>query len=338
LKQKLKILFRTAGGKAPKRQLGLGHVFRCINLAKNLKSNEIYFLIEDYEGVKKLLRDNGFNRIFLIKNDISTESDIKETIHHIIQKKIDILIIDKYKVKSKYLKKIRKFVKVVVVTGLTKFEFPADLIVNGYIGLNNKIISNKYRSKCMLGPSYQILNSNFAKRILQKKEYDLLATFGGFDEKKIIELLLKSLNKYEKSIKTKIILGPATILTKNTLKFLKKMKNVTIIKQTKDMQKEMATSKYGICSGGLTTYEFANMGIPFAIICQVNHQLITAREWQRKGVALNLGLVGNKTVNKIEGFLEYIIENNLPIKVKKRSLIDGLGSKRVAQEILKLKD
>ena len=51
-KNKIKILFRTSGGAAHGKQLGLGHIFRCINLAIELHNCEIFFLIEDFGGVK----------------------------------------------------------------------------------------------------------------------------------------------------------------------------------------------------------------------------------------------------------------------------------------------
>ena len=49
-------MFRISGGRAFNRELGLGHVYRSINLASELKKNKIFFLIEDYGQVKKILK------------------------------------------------------------------------------------------------------------------------------------------------------------------------------------------------------------------------------------------------------------------------------------------
>lgn len=95
--------------------------------------------------------------------------------------------------------------------------------------------------------------------------------------------------------------------------------------------------KFGICSGGITSYEFACRRIPFAMVCQVKHQLITAREWERKGIASNMGIINKKTKKKIEIFLKSILENKIPKQRKIKFLPDGLGSKRVAREIQGLK-
>ena len=66
----MKILFRTAGGRDVKRQLGMGHIFRCINLSKEFRKPEVYFLTEDFGSVNKTLRE------YDIKNILSTMWEI----------------------------------------------------------------------------------------------------------------------------------------------------------------------------------------------------------------------------------------------------------------------
>ena len=336
-KKKLKIIIRTSGGKAPKKQLGFGHVFRCVSLAKNLKSHDIFFLVEDYGNqVNKILKKNGFKKINQLENDINIKLDIQKTLDLIEKEKADVIIIDKYNISLRYLKEIKKNVKVVVISDLSKIDYPADLLVNGFVGFKNSLTYNKYGTKCLLGPKLQILNNEFIKKskILEKK-YDVLASFGGYDENNITKLLIKSLLKISKKLNVRIILGPATQKT-NEINSLKKKygSKLTIIKSTNNMYREMINSCYGLCSGGITTYEFAALNIPFGIVSQVKHQLITAREWEKIGIGKNLGLVNENTEKKIIQFLEDILEECIDKSKKIRS--DGFGSKRISKEILKL--
>lgn len=210
-------------------------------------------------------------------------------------------------------------------------EFDADLIVNGFIGFKNSIIKNSFGSKCLLGPRFQILHKEFSKSKKHPKKNNLLVTFGGFDEKNITEFVLNRLTK-NKNIKAKIILGPATAKTRSIHQLEKNLKQtVDIVTKTDNMYKEMKSAEFGICSGGLTSYEFAASGTPFAIICQLEHQLLAAKEWEKRGYAINFGLYNNKSKKKL---IEKIKE--LPIKkfkVKNRRLVDGSGGKRVAYEI-----
>ena len=99
--QKKNILFRVSGGRAFNKELGLGHIYRAINLALELKPDNIFFLVEDYGNVKNLLLNWGFTNIFLLQNGIKIDSDIIETTNLLHEKKIDILIVDKYDYNTK---------------------------------------------------------------------------------------------------------------------------------------------------------------------------------------------------------------------------------------------
>jgi spore coat polysaccharide biosynthesis predicted glycosyltransferase SpsG len=335
----MRILFRTSGGRSREEELGLGHVYRCTNLAKSLKPHKIYFLVEDYGGVKNLLVEKGFKNVFFLRKKIDLLNDAKKTISLISSNKIDIVIIDRYLLDPKYVQELKKNdIKTVVITDLKNIEYPSDLVVSGFIGYENQIRINHFGTKCLLGPKYQILDERFSSmKNIYKKKYDFLATFGGFDDYNIAQLFLESVIKYSTKIKSKIILGPSTIKSKQILAIEKKYRNrIKIVQKTNNMYKEMSEARFGICAGGLTTYEFASLGVPFAIICQVKHQLVTAKQWHNKKIAINLGLIEKISQDKINSLLHRIINRKISLKTPKSSIIDGRGSMRVAMEVIKL--
>ena len=328
MKKKIRILFRTSGGKARGKQLGMGHVFRCLNLAKTMKECESHFLVEDFGGVSDVLTKNHIKNSTKLSKNISEKRDYEQASEYVKLNNIQILIVDKYEIKNSFLKKLKKFVKVIVITDLAKKNFSSDLVINGFIGFNNQVYINKFGTKCLLGPKYQILNRNFEKNSVSKKKIDILATFGGYDEKNIASLFYKIISCQEFKFKTKIISGPVG------KKLRKRNKRIIIIQSTDNMQKEISTSRFGFCTGGITTYEFAKEKIPFAIICDDKHQLKTARIWDRKKVAINLGLFNKKTEGKILDVLEKIHKSKL--KLRKTTIVDGKGTRRVAREIVKI--
>ena len=220
----MKILFRTSGGRISKKQLGLGHIYRCINLSRELLSHDIVFLIEDYGSVSSLLKENNLKYIKL-KPGLSESSDIQTSLKIIKEKKIDLVIADKYGLTNKYSQAIKKITKLVVISDLKNIQYDADLLVNGFIGYKNKIMKNKYGTKCLLGPKYQILNSNYAKKkSTTRKKIDILATFGGFDSTNIIPILIKSLKNNMNDFRIKIILGPSTKKNSELTRLVRKYK------------------------------------------------------------------------------------------------------------------
>ncbi|MFY9300360.1 MAG: UDP-2,4-diacetamido-2,4,6-trideoxy-beta-L-altropyranose hydrolase [Candidatus Nitrosotenuis sp.] len=333
MKQKLNILVKTAGGTNTREELGFGHIYRCVNLASFLSDHKIIFLLEDFGGAKKILNEKGHRQIFLLKKNAGIVSDLRSTISLIKKKKIDVLIIDRYQTKKKFASQVRKHVKIALISDLFNVDYDADLVVNGFIGLKNQIRINRYGSKCLFGPKYQILDKRFAEPSTKSsKKTKLLVTLGGFDKKNVVKLVLESLAKTQ--IKSKIILGPGTPFTSDLKSLVKHSKFLQIQQKTNDMKKEIANSSFGICAGGITSYEFASLGVPFAIICQARHQLQVAREWQQRGIALNLGLPKKDIEKKINILLDQVSKSK-QTKIGKK-LVDGFGAKRVAKEIIKL--
>lgn len=327
----LKILFLTAGGSAPKKELGLGHIFRSLNLASHFKKNDVFFLLEDFGGSEKIIKKNGYRRIITFRKN---ENKKNKTIKVIKKFNINLIIIDRYKIPKSFVSKIKSYVKTVVISDLQDIDFNADLVVNGFIGFKNQIIKNSFGKRCLVGPSFQILNKNFSLKKKSSKKFDLLVTFGGLDEKCITDKIIRILRQRDGRLTTKIICAPVSKQKKGFKKITKnERKWIKISYMTDDMHKEISQAHFGICSGGITTYEFACLQVPFGIVCQNRHQLLTAKHWQKKNFAMNLGLADSLEKNRIEKFLRWAMSKN---KKNKRKIVDGFGSQRIFQEIMKL--
>ncbi len=72
--RKVNILFRISGGKAPRKELGYGHIFRSMHLAYFFKKHNIWFLLEDYGGAKNILEHHGFDNVLKLKKNSSLDS------------------------------------------------------------------------------------------------------------------------------------------------------------------------------------------------------------------------------------------------------------------------
>ena len=329
----MNILFRTAGGSVKNTELGTGHIFRTINLAKKFKNHKIFFAVEDYGGVKKILQGKCFEKIYFLNLNPTLEQDVENTLKIIKKNKIDCVIIDKIYTKKTYLKKLQKEIFTVYIADLKNYDYPADLVINGFIGFKNKITLNKYKKRCLVGPSFQILSSEYERKMKIKKDIDLLITFGGFDANNLVEKLCMVLPIWISKLKIKIILGPITKKPSCLSKIEETQKNLKVVKFTKNFRKEISRAKFGLCSGGLTTYEFALSKVPFGIITQYKHQEITAKQWDKYGYGEFLGENNNQIEEEISRYIQKITKTKVSFNPK-NMLVDGYGAERVKDEIL----
>jgi|SaaInlStandDraft_2_1057019.scaffolds.fasta_scaffold34334_2 UDP-2,4-diacetamido-2,4,6-trideoxy-beta-L-altropyranose hydrolase len=333
----MKILFRTSGGTSNQQELGTGHIFRCINLAKQFKKSNIFFLVEDFGGIKEIFEKNNFKNIIFLKPQLSKKNDIKKTLKEVKKEKIDIVIVDKLGINKSYLTEIRKNISTVYIADLLEYEFSADLIINGFLGFKNSRIKNKYGSTCLLGPKYQILSNSHIQKKMKKPKFDLLITLGGYDKNQNLDKLALILPNFLSKLKIKIIIGPSTKKSKKIQQLENQFKNsLTVIKFSKNIRTDIANTKFGLCGGGITTYEFGLLKIPFFIICQYEHQNISAKYWKKFGYSEGYIEPKNKTMNKVEKYFQSIINKKIIAKRKKIE-IDNLAILRIKKELYKLK-
>lgn len=168
--KKINVLVRTSGGKAKGKELGFGHVYRCVNLLFGVWNYDVTFLLMDYGGASRVIKSYGFKKIKFLDDESNLKNDIKQTVNEIISNNIDLVIVDKYKISKTFVKSIKKYAYVVVISDLNLINYDADLLVDGFVGFENKIIENKYGTRCLLGPKYQILNKNFIKSFSKKNQ------------------------------------------------------------------------------------------------------------------------------------------------------------------------
>lgn len=333
--KKKSILFRISGGRAKNKELGLGHIYRAVNLSSRLSKHNIFFLLEDYGGSLNVLKNHSKNKIHTLDAKTSLDSDIKKTLKLLNKKNIDLLIVDKFdKITKQYVSEMKKNVKTIVVSDTDKIDYNADLVVNGFVGFKNSIFTNRFKTKCLLGPKYQILSKDYEKNNLHvKNSQNILVTFGGYDNQKLVEQFCKQMIPYIENLKIKIILGAATKKSKKLSDLDLKFNNLSIVNTVLNLKNEIKNSRFGFCAGGITTYEFALLHVPFVVICQYEHQIKTARAWEKNKMALNLGFKNKFLAKKLDKLLLEISKNSTKFNSNNNFKIDGLGARRVSNYI-----
>ena len=263
---KNRILFRCDAGKV--NELGSGHLYRCITIAKYLKkkfklqNKKIIFIIKDggkFASAKKILDHYSF-RVVKIKENINNYS-LKE--FEILSKfKSNLIIIDRLgKINKIFSKKLDKFfLKKIILDDSSKNRKFFDLSLNPLITNVKKFSFSNIGIKYFISPIF-FFKPN--KKIKIKKGVFLF--FGGHDKNNLTNKILQFLSKYND-----LIYYIPVSLKKNIKKSLLK-KNMIFFK-SKYFYKYMHISKISIISGGMSLYDSIILKKNVICIPQYSHQ------------------------------------------------------------------
>lgn len=319
--------------------IGLGHIMRTLTIAKELKKKGIlveYITDRSDKNAVKLVKDGGFN-IIHVANILDYLLSFKSLIY-------DLAIIDDYNIEEHDINKFYNIAgKIVYIDDLVKFkEYNMDLLINTSIEALN--VEYKGKTKKLLGPKYALLRDEFKqiKYKLPKPNVErIMITLGGGDEnnftKYILDLLLNNYN----DIEYEVVLG-------NSYKYKDFMiqnykdKNINFHINTNNMAEIMLNCDLAISAGGNTLYELCACGTPTIAAIIADNQIKFVQGVSRETEIDYLDLIDKDLLIEKYNFIN-IVEKNIEnyshrIKTSKQmlSLVDGQGSKRIVDEIMKL--
>ncbi len=341
----MSILFRTDASPS----IGSGHLTRCKALAKSLKKNNfnIYML-----GPSKSYIEKSDQNVFISWEEKIFQNEIEDfdyLFDFAKRKGIKIIILDDYRIKNIYQKRLSKSnFKVVQFESRYQFNIYADLIINSTLGakINKyKNLINK-KSRLLMGPKYSSLREEFLfldkvdranKFILKKRIY---VNFGGGDDKGAIQKILSFLTD---TIYLEIIVvsSKENPRNKDNLKVVNNLLhklNIKYLISPDYISKIINSCDIAIIAGGTSTFEVSFCGLPMIIITIANNQVLHADDWVSRGAAFHLSSFDNlKKKNLIQTLLQ-IFQKNIYTKMSKAcyEIVDGLGTERINKCITEL--
>lgn len=316
------IVFRTNAGP----NIGYGHLFRCIALAKAIKKKseilEIIFIINKaaVEIVKKYYYQYIVSENF---NDIQMIKTLKP----------EAIIFDSYLANNNYLNDLSQVTKLVIFddnNDIYNSKIPK-LVINGNIHAK----SLDYKSEALLGPKYLVMRSEYWDvKINNPSEKNICITTGGSDFNNLMPKFVKSLNilQFDK----KFIIGPGF----NN----KEIEEIELIKREKDQLIYKPSTLIDIFNKstiiltacGTSIYEILRLNkIPIIYTLADNQEKI-AKKIEEYGI-VNLGNYNNLDYNSLGNIVDEQIRKTEKKKNELKELFrifDGQGSLRVAKYIL----
>ncbi len=316
--------------------IGSGHFFRCLSIAKELKKNgkTVIFLISDEKEFRKHVKK-------MIPCIVLKEKTVSKKILECkkLMNRIRLLIIDLPHYEEKYGIELKNK-NIVLINDLGKMKIFSKILINGSIvkKFHKYQIKNK-SSKLLIDSKYMILREEFLKRRIESKINDrpirnILITFGGSGENKITNKLLKLLLK--KDFHITVIVGPSNT-KQNILKLIKNNHKIKLIINPNNIAELFSKQDMIFSSTGITIYELACLGIPTVMIPINSAQNDTAKEMEKRGFGKIMS-VNNINLENIQKILLNFDDYKFRKEMHKsgRKIVDGEGTSRIAKAIEKI--
>lgn len=328
--------------------IAAGHFMRCLSIAQGLKSSntDVLFISADSRA-RELAEQYQFKALQLDTkwNDVDLEVEI--LIGIVCKYHINKLLVDSYYVTERYFMKLSKYVELIYIDDINKFNYPVDVLINynAYFNLFN--YPDTYRepnTKLILGPKYAPLRNEFRGISYKVNEIvqNILITTGGSDTYEVAEHLAEAIIKDDRlpQINIHIIAGRYSKITEKV--DLKLYPNIRIYKNVKKMSDLMKQCDIAITAGGSTLYELCACGVPAVSFIFADNQVLGAKAFDDMKLIPFSGDVRNgmdECLETIMGNIHYYINNYQIRKQKSKAmqlLVDGFGVDRIVKDVFGL--
>ncbi|MEW9123294.1 MAG: UDP-2,4-diacetamido-2,4,6-trideoxy-beta-L-altropyranose hydrolase [Thermotaleaceae bacterium] len=349
-----KVAIRTDGGFG----IGMGHVMRCLSLAKELKKTgkNVIFICREAAGIEKIRKEN-FEVLALggeedrKKNyngyeDGALQKESEQIIKILDEKRIGLLIVDKYNLSEDYFLKLKNHVKkIVYIDDLNQFVYPVDLVINGNLyGPSMNYEKYTEEQEFLLGPAFNLMREEFRnlpKKQIGEKADRIMITTGGSDPHHMTQRFLKMMlrDKTLEALTIHVILGNLFTTAEELKKMAKQHKAIVFHENVSHISEIMGQVDIGISAGGTTLYELAASGTPTLAFILADNQEQVVKEMEEEGYLISLGWfyqIDEKIfLSKLKELMkDYRLRKTMSSKGS--GLVDGRGVERVVKHMDKM--
>lgn len=327
-----------------------GHMYRCISIAKKCRElgKECLFLLAENEYTEILQKENMPYYVLGIKWDdwnygIEKINQCLEEFH------VECLVVDSYRVTENFFDKLSDKVKIFYLDDLCKKVYKINAVLHYSEWDQEQILADLYKDtevKVYSGMKYMPLRECFEKSLeIEEKKYKLMITTGGSDTYHITLELLKELAKDDIWVKEPIcaVLGKLNVDREEIEELAKIYSNISIMQNISNMDEIMRQSECAVTAGGTSVYELMASGVPFVCFGFSEDQKYFGERLEEYGNAFWAGDAREGVESLIKKLLLSIkkiqtmnFEEKQDMIQKNRALLDGQGSKRIAEILVQL--
>lgn len=336
------------------RAIGSGHIMRCAALSQVFFEQrwKVTFLsfCESPDLTRRIL-DFGFSMV-PIESPWPASTDLEQTLSvlegaHRSGRDTPWLLLDGYHFDLSYQEAIfEEGFSLAVIDDIGHLaHYPADILINPNIYAERIFYPHKNGTVLLLGGSYALLRKQFLKwreweRAISENARKMLVTMGGSDSRNATSMVIDALSHLtDPGIEVRIVVGPSNARADAYRTAVSALPiKAEIIASPDDMPELMAWADLAVTAGGTTCTEMCFMGLPSLVMVVAENQKRVAEEMDRKGCSMNLGPLERVSPEILSSAVKDLIrdrERRKGMSVAGRKLIDGFGTNRVYELILK---
>ena len=261
----MRVLFRSDSSNL----IGSGHVMRDIVLAKQMvQAEKIIFAAQNLEGnINSYIKQEGYKVVTIDSNDIN------EVIAVVKKYNINMIVIDHYKIKYAYEKKLKETTGVKILSFDDTYEkHHCDILLNHNLSASPERYKSLVPKHCELrcGKDFTLIRDEFINERKKQKLHIFLA-MGGVDATNINVPILQILEEFE-HIKVHVMTLHANRHLEELEDFAHGKKFIKLHIDSDKVAKLMRKCDFAILTPSVIVHEAIYMRLPFVAIKTMDNQ------------------------------------------------------------------
>ena len=327
------------------REIGHGHVTRCLTLAAALRAagGRVEFVCRKLSGdlLDRIARE-GFPACELPATATTAAADARETCRALdAHGPVDWLIVDHYGLGAAWERSMRTHAqRVMVIDDLADRRHDCDLL------LDQNIVANAARryhglvpDQCalLLGPEYALLQAVYRELheqtpLRQGRVRRILISWGGADNFGLTGRSLAAvLRATAGGVAVDVVVTRGHRDADEVRRFAQRYPNVSVHADLPSLAPLLAVADVSIGACGTTSWERLCLGVPSIVVTVAENQRAIAQELSRRDLIMYLGHYDQVTDDQMVRAVQEVLTRELTAwSAACRAVVDGSGAERVA--------
>jgi UDP-2,4-diacetamido-2,4,6-trideoxy-beta-L-altropyranose hydrolase len=340
-------------------EIGMGHLSRCVRVARSLKDlGIVYFILSECKpSLLRMLGEFSTNYSFIqratelesiepgrVLPKAAQQLDAEQTMKVLTGLPSPTMIVDHYGLDETWELMVMAAVqRLVVIDDLANRHHICNILIDQtlcpqpearYHGLVGE------SAKLLLGPKYVILGPEFTKyknRVSRDKfkTVGVLISVGSGQTRALLKRVIQTLSSNEFChLRIKILSNESNrkILNRQT----RAIKNLEVLREQNSLAKSMSWASVAIGAGGVTMLERLFMELPSLVTCTAPNQLEMCKTLEKQKLIRYLGLQSDVTKRKLAAAIRKVLTARKKYCMRTKNfakIIDGLGARRIKEAI-----